>query len=580
MNRSIRIQACFCFFLSVLTITVFRGVLGNDLLNYDDFQYVTSNRHVTSGLSPENVIWAFTSGYAANWHPITWLSHMLDVEMFGMDDPRGPHLVNLLFHTANTCLLFLILSRITGAAWRSLLVAALFAVHPLHVESVAWVAERKDVLSTFFGMLTLLAYSRYVQRRTAWLYLVLCCCFLLALMSKPMVVTLPFVMLLLDYWPLQRLGPREGKTPAEPHQTGKIVPVPRLIIEKLPLFAFALLSCCITIAVQRTEAMHTLQATPLPFRIGNALVAYLRYLGKTAWPQDLAVLYPLPKTIPLLQGSGTGLLLLLASCAIYYLSHKRAYLLVGWLWFLGTLVPVIGIVQVGLQSMADRYTYFPLIGIFIMLVWGGADLAVRWPSWRIPLAVAAAALVAAYSVITWRYERSWVNSTELFSHTIDVTTDNYYAHYMLGNALFGENRFQDALDHYSAAQRLEPRFADVYINMGIIYAKQGRRAEAINCFTTALSLKPGSKDVHYNIAVALQAQGRTEEAMAHYNEVLRLDPENFGAQYNLGTVLMGLKRWDEAIGHFTEAVRLRPESEDARRSLQMCLQKKAGTGHD
>ncbi|WP_223923236.1 tetratricopeptide repeat protein [Geobacter sp. AOG2] len=576
MNRSIRTKASFCFFLSVLTITVYWGVLRNGFLNYDDFQYVTNNRHVTSGISMENVVWAFTSGYAANWHPITWLSHMLDVELFGMD-PRGHHLVNLLFHSANTCLLFLILTRITGTVWRSLLVATLFAVHPLHVESVAWIAERKDVLSTFFGMLAIIAYSWYVRKRTAWPYLVLCGCFLLSLMSKPMMVTLPFVMLLLDYWPLQRFGTRDADIPVEQRQAGKKLPFSRLIIEKLPLFIFAVLSCYITISVQKVEAMHTLQVTPLSFRIGNALVAYLSYLGKTVWPHDLAVLYPLPKTIPLLESSGAGLLLLLISYAVYALSHKRAYLLVGWLWFLGTLVPVIGIVQVGLQSMADRYTYFPSIGIYIMSVWGISELAIRWPSWRVPLAVAAGGIIVMYSFITWRYEQSWVDSTALFSHAIDVTADNYYAHYMLGNALYEENRFEDALDQFAIVRQLEPRFADAYTNMGIIYAKMGQPTEAIKYFTTALSLKPESKDVHYNIAVALQAQGKAEEAIAHYNEVLRLDPENVGAHYNLGIVLMGLERWDEAISHFAEAVRLKPGFEDARRGLQWCIQKKAGT---
>jgi protein O-mannosyl-transferase len=573
MNRAIRINSTFCFFLSLLTIIVFQGVLGNGFLNYDDFQYVTDNSHVTSGLTEENLIWAFTSGYAANWHPVTWLSHMVDIELFDMN-PQGHHLMNLLLHTANTCLLFLILNKISGAVWRSAIVAALFAIHPLHVESVAWVAERKDVLSTFFALLTLLVYTCYVQSRSTLRYLALCGCFTLGLMSKPMLVTLPFVLLLLDYWPLRRFGIGVGKAADEQHQVGNKLPLSRLVIEKLPLFALAILSSCITIYVQKEEALHTLEVTPLSFRIANALVAYLRYLGKTAWPSDLSVLYPLPRTIPVLHSISSAILLLLISYGVYVLSRRRPYLLVGWLWFLGTLVPVIGIVQVGLQSMADRYTYFPLIGIFILIVWGVADLAVHRPSWRIPLALATAVLLIVYSAVAWSYERCWKNSTTLFTHAIAATSDNYYAHYMLGKALYEDNMIPEALAQYVMVRQLEPRFADAYINMGIIHAKQGNQAEAINLFRTALSLKPGSKYVHYNIAVALQTQGKLDEAMTHYYEVLRLDPYNVGGHYNLGVALMSLKRWDEAIIHFTEAVRLKPEFEDARQNLQICIQQK------
>ena len=573
MNQAVRINVTLCFFLSLLAFAVYRGVLGNDFLNYDDFQYVTDNRHVTSGLSIGNVVWAFTSGYAANWHPVTWLSHMLDVDLFGLD-PRGHHLVNLLFHCANTCLLFLILNKITGAVWRSVLVAALFAIHPLHVESVAWVAERKDLLSTLFGMLTILAYTWYVRGGGTWRYLAVFGCFTLGLMSKPMLVSLPFVLLLLDYWPLRRLGIGGGETADEHCRVAEKPLLSRLIIEKLPLFALALLSSCITIYVQKAEALHTLEVTPLSFRIGNALVAYPRYLGKTVWPSDLAVLYPLPASVPLLQSLSSAILLLLISYAACALSRRRPYLLVGWFWFLVTLVPVIGIVQVGLQSMADRYTYFPLIGIFIMIIWGLSDLAADRPSWRIPLAAAAVVAIGGYSAVTWRYERAWENSSTLFSHAIEATSDNYYAHYMLGNAFYKDNLIQDALEQYIRVRQLNPDFGDVLVNMGIIYAKQGNQVEAVNLFNSALSLKPGSKHVHYNLAVALQAQGKLEEAMTHYREVLRLDPENIGAHYNLGVTLMDLKRWDEAASHFSEAVRLDPELDDALRNLQICIRQK------
>jgi protein O-mannosyl-transferase len=576
MKRSIRIKVVFCFLLSLLTCAVFWGVLGNDFLNYDDVQYVTGNRHVTSGISMENIVWAFTSGYAANWHPVTWLSHMLDAELFGMN-PHGHHLVNLILHTANACLLFLVLNKITGTVWRSVLVAALFAIHPLHVESVAWVAERKDVLSTFIAILTLLMYASYVQKRSTARYLALCGCFILGLMSKPMLVSLPFVLLLLDYWPLRRFEPMGVGSAGDLHYLAcEKLPFSRLIIEKLPLFTLAILSSCITIYVQRVEALHTLEVTPLSFRIGNALVAYMRYLGKTAYPSDLAVLYPLPPAIPVLQSFSSAILLLLISYGVYAFARRRPYLLVGWLWFLGTLVPVIGIVQVGLQSMADRYTYIPLVGIFIIIVWGTADLAAHRPFLRIPLAVAAAGLLTAYSTVTWHYVRCWENSTTLFTQAIAATSDNYYAHYMLGKALYEDNNFPDALAQYDIARQLNPRFADAYINAGIILAKQGQATEALNNFMTALSLKPGSPYVHYNIAVALLNEGKAEEATTHLHEVLRLDPENVGAHYNLGVAMMQLQKWDEAISQFTETVRLKPELDDARQNLQICLQQKAG----
>ena len=576
MNQTTKNNVLFCLFLIVLTVSVFWGIRDDDFINYDDFQYVTNNRHVTSGVTAENVVWAFTSGYASNWHPVTWFSHMMDVELFDMD-PQGHHLMNLLLHTANACLLFLFLNKSTGAAWRSVVVAALFAIHPLRVESVAWVAERKDVLSTCFALSTLLLYSWYVQKRTAWRYLALFGCFVLGLMSKPMLVTLPFVLLLMDYWPLGRFVPGGADTTGpSPNPAAHTQLLFVLIKEKLPLFAVAILSSGITLIVQRAEALHTLEITPLSFRLANALNAYVRYLGKTFWPTDLAVLYPLPQTVPLLHSVGSAILLLLVSYCAYVFSRKRPYLLVGWLWFLGTLVPVIGIVQVGLQSMADRYTYFPLIGIFIMIVWGVADLTQHRPAWRIPLTVATAGILAVLSTVTWNYEHCWENSTKLFTHAVAATTNNYYAHYMLGKALYDDNNLPDALAQYLIVRQLNPRFADAYVNAGIIYAKQGNQSEAVYHFTTALSLKPGSPSVHYNMAVALQAQGRLEEAMAHYHEVLRLDPDHVGGHYNLGVALMDLKRWNEAIPHFSAAVRLNPGLEDANHNLQKCIRHNGG----
>ncbi len=572
MNQSVRKNMIFCLLLGLSTFAAFWGVLQNDFINYDDLQYVTANQHVTSGLSKENVVWAFTSGHAANWHPVTWISHMVDVELFGME-PWGHHLLSLLFHITNACLLFLVLNTITGAFWRSALVAGFFALHPLRVESVAWVAERKDVLSTFFGMLTLLAYAGYVRRGGKWRYAVLCGCFALGLMSKPMLVTLPFVLLLLDYWPLRRFIPGESTRQQGLPRNG--LPISRLLIEKVPLFALSVASGVVTLYVQaKGDALNSLEVTPLTLRVANALVAYVRYLGKAVCPQDLAVIYPLPRDIPLIQSVGCGMLLMLISFLAFAAAKRRPYLPVGWFWFLGTLVPVIGIVQVGLQSMADRYTYFPVIGLLVAIVWGVSDIATQRAFLRIPLIFAAAGLLVVYSIVTWRYVSCWQNSTTLFHHAIEATTDNYYAHFVYGNALYKDARFSDAIAQYAIASRLNPRFADVFIYMGVIYSKQGNQVEAVDHLNRALALKPASGFAHYNLGVALQAQGRIEEALTHYNEALRLDPDSMELHFNVGVALMDMGKYDEAIDNFSEALRIRPDFEQSRQYLQRCMQLK------
>jgi len=566
MKRSIRHDAVICSLLALLAFAVFWGVLGNGFILYDDPQYVTENYRVSSGLSLENLAWAFTSGHAANWHPVTWLSHQLDAQLFGLE-PRGHHLVSLLVHCTNTALLFLTLFRLTGARWRSVLVAALFAVHPLHVESVAWVAERKDLLSAFFGLAALFAYLQYVNRRGVARYLLLVLLFALSLMSKPMLVTLPLVLLLLDWWPLGRLSGAKGAA---------VEPLPRLVLEKLPLLALSLLSSWVTVLVQSGEALNTLEATPLSLRISNALLAYLRYLGKLVWPADLAVLYPLPKEIPLFLAAGCAALLLLASWQAVWLRHRFPYLVVGWFWFLGTLVPVIGLVQVGLQSMADRYCYLPMVGILIVAVWGTFDLVERRPALRLPLSAAAGLLVLGYGAVSWDYQHSWQDSTTLFSRTLAATGDNYYGHYLLGNALSQEQRYPEALEQLALSRQLAPRFADAYINTGIIHARLGNQAEAIRNFSSALELKPESGEVQYNLALCLQKQGRVAEAVTHYLEAVRLKPASAEAQANLGIALMSLGRFDEALKHLSESLRLRPDLEQTRVILAECTKRMAG----
>lgn len=564
MTRPDRATLLSLLLLTVLTLAVFHGVAGNDFIDYDDLIYVVQNPRVNSGLSLDNVAWAFGSGYAANWHPVTWISHMADVQLFGMD-PQGHHLVNLVIHALNAGLLFLLLTGLTGARGRSLLVALLFAIHPLHVESVAWVAERKDLLSSCFGLLALLAYAGYARSGDRLRYALVLLFFALSLMSKPMLVTLPFLLLLLDYWPLGRLEP--GGARGFPGRAS----LSRLVAEKLPLFALSALSSCVTLVVQsRGEAVHSLQLTSLSFRIGNALVSYLRYLGKALWPQDLSVLYPLPKSIPPLQSVGSALLLLAVTCGVAIASRRRRYLAVGWLWFLGTLVPVIGLVQVGLQSGADRYTYLPLVGIFIMAAWGVADLAEEHPSLALPSRAAGCLAVLALGCAAWSYQRCWSDSKALFGHAIAATADNYYAHYLLGNALSREQSYREALNEYARARELGAPFADLLVNSGIVHAKLGEQEQAAADFSAALALKPRSPYVQYNLAVSLQKQGRLEEAVRHYREVLREDPYHVEGRYNLALALMSLKRCDEAAAQLSEAIRIRPELDGARAGLQKC----------
>ncbi len=452
-----------CLLLLSVTLAVYWQIGDHQFTNYDDTLYVTDNPHVKPGLAGGSVIWAFTATEEANWHPLTWLSHMVDCQLFGLR-PRGHFLTSLFLHLANVLLLFAVLKRMTGALWRSAFVSALFALHPLHVESVAWVAERKDVLSTLFWLLTMLAYARYVERPTRARYVLTLVAFTLGLMAKPMLVTLPFVLLLLDYWPLDRMA-YGGKGDDPPKRTRKRthsceqrLPLSRLVWEKIPFFALAAISSVVTFSFQqRAGAMADMEIFPLSSRIANALVSYLRYMGKIIWPSDLAVLYPHPGTsLPLWWGAAAGLALLGLSILVVLVIRRRPYLAVGWLWYVGTLVPVIGLVQVGVQAYADRYTYVPLIGLFIMIAWGVPDLVGRWAQTRTVLAVLAATALAALTACTWIQLGYWKDSVSLFTHTLQVTTKNYVAHNNLGNALADRGEVEAAISQYTEALRIKP----------------------------------------------------------------------------------------------------------------------------
>ena len=541
-----------CAALVVLTLAGFAGVVDNQFVAYDDGVYVAANPHVRDGLTAGSVAWAFAATENSNWHPVTWISHMLDVQLFGFDAGKH-HRTSLLLHAANVVLLFLLLAHITGALWRPALAAALFAVHPLHVESVAWVAERKDVLSTSFWLLTTGAWLRWLDSRTVARYAAVLALFALGLMAKPMLVTLPFTLLLLDFWPLERTGARG------------------LLNEKAPLFAMAALSCAATVAAQRAGgALQSLERFSFTERLANAIVSYAAYLGKAVWPVSLAVFYPHPHLglgAPVVLAAAAGLV---AVTALALRSARSVpYAAFGWLWYLGTLVPVIGLVQVGEQGMADRYTYVPLIGIFVAFAWGAGALAERSRSSRPVVAAAAAGAIAACFVVTTAQVRTWKNTETLFTHALAVTKDNWTAHNNLGGLLSDQGRLVAAVGHFQEVVRIRPEFAEGHYNLALALDRSKRPEEAIAQYLDALRLNPGYAAAHYNVANALLHTGRLPEAIEHYEASLRLHPVDAAAHNNLAIALNRSGRRDEAIAHYREALRIDPGFTAAAENLKV-----------
>jgi tetratricopeptide (TPR) repeat protein len=550
--------------LVLATLAVYGQVRNFHFVNFDDNLYITDHPLVQKGLTLDGLSKAFTSSYVGFWAPLTMLSNMLGCQIFGLH-PGGHHLINLVFHLANALLLFFWLQRTTQALGPSFLVAALFALHPLHAESVAWVTERKDVLSTFFWLLTMWAYWWYVKTPGLGRYLLILVCFILGLMAKPMLVSLPFVLLLLDYWPLSRLSLQGLAAAAPSSPPGPGVALQRLVWEKAPLFVLAALVSLITFYTQKEiGALWSLQALPFTTRLANALVAYVSYLGKMFWPVHLAVLYPLPgQNLPLWQTGAAALVLAALSFLALRQARRQPYLLVGWLWYLGTLVPVIGLVQVGQQAMADRYTYVPFIGLFIALAWGAAVLAARWRAPRFLLPVGAGVVLSVLAVCTWAQVGYWRDSITLYEHTLQVTRRNPLIHYNLGLALFSQGRLAEAMAHYDEALRLKPGYAEAHNNLGLALFSQGKLTEAMANYAEALRLKPGSAETHNNLGLALFSQGKLTEAMAHYGEALRLKPDFAEAQNNLGIALYSQGKLTEAMAHYTEALRLKPDFANA-----------------
>ena len=553
-----------CITLAGVTWSVFGQTLRYDFINYDDDLYIYENPNIVSGLTRPAILWAFTHAHAGNWHPLTSLSHMLDCQVYGLN-AGGHHFTNVLLHTLAVVLLFLFLQQVTGAPWRSAFVAAVFAVHPLRVESVAWIAERKDVLSGVFFMLTLLAYARYVSgERSLLRYLLVAFFFALGLMAKPMLVTLPLVLLLLDYWPLCRFGSHSLGNAANFARRSTFS---RLVAEKIPLFLLSLLSSLLTWWAQRAF-MRSTSEIPLVLRAENAIVSYVRYLRQLLWPADLAPFYPHPKaTLPLLLVIVAAVLLVAISAVVLCYGRKRPYLITGWGWYLIMLLPVIGLVQVGEQALADRYTYLPQIGIVLAITWTAADATAGIRQLQRFVAFTAVAVTVTLAWCACHQTRYWRNSESLWLQTLAVTENNDLAHNNLGSVWWRSGRVDDAIREYQAALKVTPESPLARNNLGSAFLKQGKVAEAIQEFRRVLSRDPQSITGRFNLAGALLRSGRATEAVAEYERVLAIKPDFAQGHLALGHALMRAERLADAIAQFKIAVQLQPGYAHARNSL-------------
>ncbi len=535
-----RAKLLICLFLISTTLIVYWQTDKHEFINYDDPGYVYDNPHIIGGLSFENFRWALGATKMSNWHPLTWFSHMVDCQLYGLN-PKGHHLTNVFLHVINTVLLFFLLQLMTGALYPSALVAALFALHPLHVESVAWVSERKDLLSTFFFLLSLLAYSGYADKLRLSRYLLALFAFSLGLLCKPMIVTLPFVMLLMDFWPLYRIRldySRNRNNLVHDKLYHKEWPTLLIVLEKVPFFILSALSSVITYYVQQKGGSVALfNEYSFSSRIANALVAYEKYISKMLWPDKLAFIYPLHVQLPKLQVAGSIFLLLFITILLLWEARSYPFLIVGWLWFLGTLIPVIGLVQVGVQAMADRYTYLPLIGLFIIIAWGVPELFKGWRYRGIILSISATICLACFATVTYLHLAHWKNSITLFRYTLSITNDNFTVHN----------------------------------NLGVALAEQGQIGEAINEYAKAVAIKPNFSEAHYNWGVDLDDLGKVEEAIVHYSEALRINNNNANAHCNLGIDLIKLGKINTAISHLSQAVQIDPDDAIAQSNLIKAL---------
>jgi protein O-mannosyl-transferase len=549
-----------CCVLALGTLALYAPVAHFAFIDFDDDEYVWNNPITSAGLTWQGFVWAFNGIHVGNWHPLSWLAHELDCQLFGLR-AGAHHLVNVAFHIANTVLLFALLRRLTGAAWRSAVVAAFFAWHPLHVESVAWIAERKDVLSTFFWLLALMAYVRFANLskvqspKSKVFYTLALISTAAALLSKPMAVTLPFTLLLLDLWPLERFQVSSFKFQV----------FFKLIIEKIPFFVLSLALCAVTFLAQHgAGAMSSLE---LSIRLANVPVAYLRYLEKTFWPADLSIIYPYVYHWPaLLVAGAVGLLALVSGLALWQLRGK-SWFAFGWFWFLGTLVPVIGFIQVGAQAMADRYFYIPSIGLFIALVWGAAEFCAARPNGKTILSLLGGAALAGCVLVTSLQISVWQNSQTLFLHALGVTHDNYVADNALGKAFERDGDGARALVLYREAVRIEPRYPISQYNLGLALIGFGLKDEALEHLAAAAHYDPRNADALFNLGVFFAQNARLPDAVNCFNAALAVRPEFAAAHARLAETLVKLGKISEAEQHFREALRWQPDLPDVKKEL-------------
>ena len=576
MNDSFRKYSVFLIYISLAlaTFIAFAPALFNDFISFDDYFHVTTNPQVNGGITRSSLSWAFTTTHAGNWQPLTWLSHMLDCELFGLN-PMWHHLINLLLHIANTLLLFFVLHRMTGRVWCSAFVAAVFALHPLHVESVAWVSERKDVLSTFFWMLTMIFYVWYAAIPSARRLLIVLLSFCLGLMAKPMMITLPFVLLLLDYWPLGRyrfrkIKNKDSKCSLYHRDSAKTFSTSRLIAEKIPFFIFVLISAVSTFYAQQSGGtVMSLDEASFHIRLANALVTYIQYISKMICPVNLVLLYPhLGKSLPIWQPILCFIMLAgITTCALYS-ARRRPYFIVGWLWYLGTLVPVIGLVQVGVQAMADRYTYLPSIGIFIIIAFGASEILPRSLTIKRILPVFVPILLLVLLLLTRTQTRYWRNSITLYEHALSKTTNNYLMHFCLGGALVDQNRLDQAVRQYQEALRIAPNLPRLHNHLGLALTLRGQTDLAIKHHRYALKLNPKYTGAYIDLGRALYVKGKYLEAIKQFRLALKLNPNEPNAHNNLGGILLKIHDdTNEAIGHFLKALQQNPNYANAHSNL-------------
>lgn len=554
-------------FIGIVVFAVYGQTIHFQFIyGFDDDLYIAQNERVQEGLNPSNIKWAFTTFYAANWHPVTWLSHMVDAQLFGMNSGKH-HLTSVIIHLINAALLYWVLLYLTGSFWSALWVALIFAIHPLHVESVAQIAQRKDLASTFFGLTTIGAFAIYAKRSSYFYYVVSILLFLIGLMAKPMLVTIPVLLLLLDYWPLNRMSLKYGY--GNFLYVGAAKRFSALLFEKTPFIILSLIFCVITIHAQgEGGAVRSLEAFPLMTRLSNAIVSTAMYLLNLLRPVNLTYFYPYPTTIPAWKIAISLTTVLGITVFAFLNANRRPYIIAGWLWFLIALLPVIGIVQVGGQSMADRYAYLPSIGIYIIIAWILSDIQEISRRYARYLCYGLSIWMTILMTSAWIQVGFWKDSLTLFQHALQITEDNYVTHYNVGVMLYNEGRIEDAGRHYSKAIRIHPNYAKAHNNLGAILAEAGKHEAAMKHYAKAIRLRPDFADAYANMGASLAKQGKNKRAIEYFQRALEVNPESASIFSNLAVAYYNSGNTNKAIESLKTAIQIDPQNEIARNNLR------------